>query len=360
MENNLKPAFENNNIPIAFATDDRFAPYLYISIKSLLSNANEKYNYDLVIFHGLLKDYHKQKLAEFEANNVTVRFINMSEYMDSYKESWYIHWGYSEAVYYRFFIAEIFKNYEKVLYLDGDVIFNSDISELYNINIDTYYAAAIQDTARQMSKEKVAEYSETVLKIPRQYYFNAGIMLYNIKELKNIKFLEQCINTLNRLKTPLLQDQDVLNVVCNKKIKYLPLTYNLTWNCLHYYSDAKDRMPEDIYNEYIESWKNPKAIHYAGAYKPWIQPWLEYSEYFWKYARQTPYYEEIIYRNCKSNINRINIQNAVQKNKIYLNYFKCKLLSFITFGKAKEHYMEKKTRLKNKVNDYRTTLGRKL
>ena len=36
-------------------------------------------------------------------------------------------------------------DYNKILYLDCDIIVNSDISELYNINIDDYMLAAAQD-----------------------------------------------------------------------------------------------------------------------------------------------------------------------------------------------------------------------
>ena len=363
MINSIKPIFDKNYIPIVFATDDNFVPYLYVAMYSLISNADENNNYDINILYSKLNEHNISRLASLAQKNISIRFLDMTEYMNKYSDVWYTHWNYSDAVYYRFFISEIFSNYEKVLYLDGDVIFNCDIAELYNVELGKNYIAAIQDISQQMQNYVGEKYRENILNIKRENYFNAGIIVFNIKELQKISFFDNCISTLAQLKNPVFQDQDVLNKVCDGHVKYLPYNYNLMWNCLHYYTDAKDRMPETTYNEYKEAWKNPKIIHYAGAYKPWKQPWLEYSDLFWKYARQTPFYEEIIYNNCKSetikDVRGI-IKNVIQRQKIYLNYLKCKVLKIVTFGKAKDHYTQKKDRLKLRIKDYRQTLRGKI
>ena len=363
MINSIEPVFDKNYIPIVFATDDNFVPYLYVAMYSLISNADENNNYDIVILYSKINNYNISRLLELSSDNVSIRFFDMTEYMNKYSDVWYTHWNYSDAVYYRFFIPEIFSNYDKVLYLDGDVIFNCDASELYNIYLRDNYIAAVQDISQQMTGYIGETFRENVLKVKRENYFNTGILIFNIRLLKTVEFLDECIKTLKKLKNPLFPDQDVLNKVCDGHVKYLPYNYNLMWNCLHYYTDAKDRMPETTYNEYKEAWKNPKIIHYAGAYKPWKQPWLEYSDLFWKYARQTPFYEEIIYNNCKSETIkdvRVVIKNVIQRQKIYLNYLKCKVLKIVTFGKAKDHYTQKKDRLKLRIKDYRQTLRGKI
>lgn len=359
----LNKPFQDNYIPIVFATDDNFVPYLYVAMSSLISNADENNNYDIVILYSKINNYNISRLLELSSDNVSIRFFDMTEYMNKYSELWYTHWNYSDAVYYRFFIPEIFSNYDKVLYLDGDVIFNCDASELYNIYLRDNYIAAVQDISQQMTGYIGETFRENVLKVKRENYFNTGILIFNIRLLKTVEFLDECIKTLKKLKNPLFPDQDVLNKVCDGHVKYLPYNYNLMWNCLHYYTDAKDRMPEATYNEYKEAWKKPKIIHYTGACRPWKQPWLEYSDLFWKYARQTPFYEEIIYNNCKSETIkdvRVVIKNVIQRQKIYLNYLKCKVLKIVTFGKAKDHYTQKKDRLKLRIKDYRQTLRGKI
>lgn len=94
-------------------------------------------------------------------------------------------------------------------------------------------------------------------------------------------------------------DQDILNHVYQKKIKYL----NQSWNCVMDWREPNaSRMailkdaPFALYNEYLEARKNPKIVHYAGYQKPWNVPACDFAEYFWKYARQTVFYEEILTR----------------------------------------------------------------
>jgi hypothetical protein len=55
-------------------------------------------------------------------------------------------------------------------------------------------------------------------------------------------------------------------------------------------------LPEHLKKQYIEAKIDPKIIHF----KPWVygnySPYLPFSEYFWKYAAQTPFYDIIISR----------------------------------------------------------------
>ena len=108
-------------------------------------------------------------------------------------------------------------------------------------------------------------------------------------------------------------DQDILNHVYQKKIKYL----NQSWNCVMDWREPNaSRMailkeaPFALYNEYLEARKNPKIVHYAGYQKPWNVPACDFAEYFWKYARQTMFYEEILARlsECRAR-KAIEVQN---------------------------------------------------
>ncbi|UKI41831.1 MAG: hypothetical protein L6V95_02015 [Candidatus Melainabacteria bacterium] len=114
------------------------------------------------------------------------------------------------------------------------------------------------------------------------------------------------------------------------------------------------------YNEYMEAVKNPKIVHYAACVKPWLYPDSFLSEYFFKYARMTPFYEKIIEARFKFvlDLEKNEIYKELQKNNntfiLYLTkfkqikyrYFKYRILSSLTFGKLKEKYKEK--RIKNK------------
>ena len=49
--------------------------------------------------------------------------------------------------------------------------------------------------------------------------------------------------------------------------------------------------PNDAYDSYMVSRNNPKIIHYAGYEKPWVNPNCDFASLYWRYARETPFYE---------------------------------------------------------------------
>lgn len=99
---------------------------------------------------------------------------------------------------------------EKLLYLDIDIMVGKDISELYNINIDDYEYAAV--------KEK---YGSVFI---RPDYINAGMLLLNMKKIKQTKLLEKA-RQLIKTKKMLFADQDAIFRSTTKKL-LLPRKYN--------------------------------------------------------------------------------------------------------------------------------------
>lgn len=99
---------------------------------------------------------------------------------------------------------------DKLLYLDIDMMANKDISELYNIDITDYEYAAV--------KEKYGS------KLIRPDYINAGMLLLNIKKIKETKLLEKAREKI-RTKKMLFADQDAIYWSTTKKM-ILPRKYN--------------------------------------------------------------------------------------------------------------------------------------
>jgi len=343
-------------VPVVFATDSNFMPYLYVAVQSIADNASVFNNYDIVILCTEIEPYTIKQFKQLNRDNVSVRFIDMAPMMSKYKDIWYTHWHYTEAMYYRFFIPEIFSDYDKIVYLDCDIVANCDIAELYDIDMEGKGLAASIGLARQHKDDKHTDYIEKTLNIRKETYFNSGVLMFDIKQNKETNFFEKCINTLKELKEPLFPDQDVLNIVFKNNVKYINCAYNFTWNVVHYFKNSEEKLSDDFKQDFINACDNPKIIHYAGKYKPWRQPNLTYSDYFWKYARKTPFYEEMIYKNCKSNLNKNSIYNVVYRRRIYMQYLKCKLLKLITVGNRRQHYATKAIGLKNMIMDYRKIL----
>lgn len=99
---------------------------------------------------------------------------------------------------------------EKLLYLDIDMMANGDISQLYNTDITQYEYAAV--------KEKYG----SVFIWPD--YINAGMLLLNMKKIKETKLLEKARHLI-KTKKMLFADQDAIYRSTTKK-KILPRIYN--------------------------------------------------------------------------------------------------------------------------------------
>ena len=99
---------------------------------------------------------------------------------------------------------------EKILYLDIDMMAGGDISELYNIDITEYEYAAV--------KEKYGSW------LIRPDYINAGMLLLNMKKIKETKLLEKARERI-KTKKMLFADQDAIFWSTTKK-KIIPRIYN--------------------------------------------------------------------------------------------------------------------------------------
>ena len=99
---------------------------------------------------------------------------------------------------------------DKLLYLDIDLLFNRDITLLYNIQLEGYEYAAARD-----------HYGKYLI---HPNYINAGVLLFNLKEMKETKLLEKA-RELIKTKKLLFADQSAIYRATTKK-KMLPQRFN--------------------------------------------------------------------------------------------------------------------------------------
>ncbi|WP_156321853.1 hypothetical protein [Lacticaseibacillus thailandensis] len=65
-------------IPLFFAVDDRYAPYLAVTLTSIIQNSDPQQQYEAIILHDHLSTPHQQRLAALATDNVHVRIVQMS------------------------------------------------------------------------------------------------------------------------------------------------------------------------------------------------------------------------------------------------------------------------------------------
>lgn len=382
------PAFEKNNIPIILSCDKNYVNYLGVTITSIFSHSNEVDNYDILVLHADIPVHHQKDILSISNNsNHSIRFIKIDNLLSNdIRKKFFITAHFSQATYYRFFIPELFKHYDKVVYIDCDLVLNSDISKLYNTQLSSrHLVAAVKDVEVQRLIKKEDEncywknYLFDTLKIRNiKNYFNAGVLVFNVKQMIEENCIEVFFKTLDRIVNPVLVDQDILNVVCENRVKFLDLKWNVLYQLPIWDQNWKNVLPCSLLNEYIESRKNPYIIHYAGEIKPWNDPSNELALFFWQHARKTIFYERIIYDNLKkftksefvadSLVNHesdkekkevdnhnlmIIIKDVFYYNRTRAKYAYYKILSKVYWGKKRKRYKEKRKKLKEEISRIR-------
>lgn len=263
-------------VPVFFATDDKYAPFLAVTFKSILDNASKDFSYKFYVLTTNLSSNYEKRIKEFESEDVKIEFVFLKETIEKIKAKFHLRDYYSIETYYRFFIANMFPQYDKVLYCDCDVIVLGDIAELYNHNIDNYLVGACPEEV--MTEVKIfGDYVEQALDVDCEKYFNAGVMLMNLDGFRKENIEEKFFDMLQKYTFRVTQDEDYLNVLCKGKVKL----FHLGWN--------KTAFKNDKFND-----KDLKLIHYKIHWKPWHYDGVLYENHFWDYAKQTSFYEEIL------------------------------------------------------------------
>lgn len=288
-----------NFLPIVFTCDDFYFKYTSVVIASLLVNQNKNCQYEINIISEFISDENKA-LAEKQISkfsNFSIKFIILEDF-DAGK--FYLNSYMTVSTYYRFYIPQLFKNYERILYLDSDLIVDADISELAVMDFDDKLAICspspyIIDKMKAGNDEVFTrQYFHDYLKMPDPtLYFNAGVMLYNLKKMNEIDITEKLFAAIEEIKKPLLQDQDILNSVLSRNggIKMVSSKYNMT---KAYTITSKRIFLENLKELFGISKKDNwfYIYHYVGKDKPWMEKRID-GLLFEKYAKKSPFYSLI-------------------------------------------------------------------
>ena len=262
-------------VPIFFAVDDNYAPYLTVALASLKDNASDGYFYDINILVEKIRDKYKDVIESMQTENIKITFCDVTEKVRALCSRLHLRDYYTRATYYRFFIPDMFPQYDKGLYLDCDIAITRDAAQMYNTSLGNNLVGAMSDEIIT-DIDVFGRYSEVVLGIPRNKYFNAGILVMNLKEMRKMRIEEVFASLLSIRTYSVAQDQDYLNVICYGKVRYL----DILWN--------KTPMP------YSDPDRTPFIAHYKINFKPWKYDGVVYGDLFWKYAEKTPFYADLL------------------------------------------------------------------
>lgn len=287
-------------VPVVFAADSNYVPQLTTTIYSAMSNANPNRYYDVTVLQKDIAWENQERMRRFllgRFKNLNLRFADVSREISGYDLTT-SNAHISIETYYRFLIQKALPFYDKVLYLDSDIVINGDIAQLYDTELGDNLLAAVHDIDYQgnlnMNDGKRLKYTNEKLHMKHPFqYFQAGVLVLNTKEMRKAYSIKQWLDYASDPDF-IYNDQDVLNAHCEGRVVFLDWSWNVVHDCANRVANVFSFAPNDSYDAYIASRKDPKIIHYAGFEKPWVKPDCDFAPVYWSYARQTPFYEQLI------------------------------------------------------------------
>ena len=212
----------DKNVHVFFACDNRFLKFTYVTLKSIMENASKDYYYNFYVLNTDITEDNMKISDEVikDYNNCKVEFVNVCEYLTQIKDRLPIRDYYSNATYYRLFIAEMYPELDKAIYIDSDTIVKGDISKLYSIDLENNLVGACHEQA-MVQNDVFGNYVNINLGLDRYNYFNAGLLLINCKLFRDEAILDQFTDLISLYECKVTQDEDYLNILCQNRIKWV-------------------------------------------------------------------------------------------------------------------------------------------
>ena len=270
----------NKVVPVFYTISNDYAQYAAASISSLMKHANPNRNYRVIVMYDKLSLPNRWRLRNMVTKNVAIEFRKMkfNIHLQIIRTYCATKTGtgdfFSKTVYYyRAFIARLFPQYDKAIYVDSDTILLDDIGKLYDMDLgDKVIAARIDPKVTNVPEFK--GYVENALGIPADEYVNSGVLLMNLKKLRKLHYITRMTDLMKDYDVSLVApDQDYLNLILRGKVMPLDETWNL---------EPSKELPKDA-----------KLLHFNLFNKPWHYKNVECERYFWNAAKGTGFYGDL-------------------------------------------------------------------
>ncbi|GAB7140735.1 glycosyltransferase family 8 protein [Deferribacterales bacterium RsTz2092] len=301
---------QNNDVVLVLNGDAAdYLPYTGVAIYSLVAHFSPENNYKIYILMSnkpideltislLDKIYSLTKTH----SNITIDTVDMSGTIANEMASLFYAGSYiTPSACFRLFIADVLSEYDKVLYLDCDIIARADVAMLFRTSLSGCTVGAVRDYLAYV------HWLQDGSMMPRAYlakslglksaenYFNSGVLLLDLAKWRAGDITKKIVRKLSELKNPLWQDQDILNAVLSDDLLLLDNRWNATI------------MTPDTYE------REPFIVHYNTSFKPWHNERVFLADLWWSYAQKTPFYEDFKLKCAEKPAQKKQIEALTQK-----------------------------------------------
>lgn len=257
---------DSHRIPVLLCFDINYANYAAVATYSAYKNSKSQ-----LIFHWLAtKDAEKYaQIIKDHLNKLGIEIeLHVLDLLDL--GSWKTGHHFTSTTYMRLFAPDLMLSADKAIYIDCDTLVLADLGSLYNYQLDDAYFGGVVD-----------EGGARTSKVPRSIndkYINAGVLLMNLKGLRDDEFFERSKMIYAEYEEQITwSDQCIINKYAeNRKVILDP-----KWNRQIFSDRIKGEEFGRLANQEVSS-----ILHFVGAVKPW-QQWCNpaISEFWWACAQ---------------------------------------------------------------------------
>ncbi|KAA9371155.1 DUF4422 domain-containing protein [Ochrobactrum quorumnocens] len=297
-----RPVSDKPVTTLVASSDRAYVPHLAALIHSVFDNASSAALIDFIVLDGGLTNFErgilKQIPERYDAKGI-ITFVDMSRQFLSVDTHSY----FSRSTFYRLILPDLLDDYSRVLFLDTDMIVVSDITELYNVNMEGKAIAAAKDLVmKTFTVRGILSTPETGGKAAGLYlseylgmgnrsgeYFQAGVILLDLEKMREKNYSRAMKKSLF-LKKYWFLDQDIFNEKLLGDVYFI----ENKWNCLFLEDNSHVFLSKNELGSYEKSLDGPSILHFAGRSKPWVNNDHPFGSYYWYYLRRTHWYESVL------------------------------------------------------------------
>lgn len=269
-------------LDLVYICDENYLLSTLISIRSLKANRGTGWKYRVTVVSDELS---AQSVKALQSEQEGVWFvISIYESTEKFEE---IKTGYhyvSRSALLKFKLSSMLAGLDKVLYVDGDILFRRGFEQITKIQPDAYYAAVVKDMPTYSSSHRQ--------ELGLEEYFNSGVMYLNLKKMRDDRIEPRLLEYKKTESKHLFMDQDAFNVVFHEKVLFLHPGYNCICEAVRSYTSDQIAMFYDIsLQEAVHLTDSACMLHMAGKKKPWNDPeseqmeeWISYIHDFREFA----------------------------------------------------------------------------
>lgn len=172
----------------------------------------------------------------------------------------------------------------RILYLDSDITILRDVRDLWAVDLEGQPIGAVIDAYLDPAK-----FAQTWKLEGEGAYFNAGILLIDLDQVRSEKLFSRTIELIAAQGADMpYSDQDALNAVFWRRWKRLDPAWNIQRHMIipeHEHTLPTDRQLGR---------ERPGIVHFMGPAKPWMpDTWHPWSWAYWENLQRTPFLQQV-------------------------------------------------------------------